>query len=64
MGIYPSFAGVRGTFSLAAALALPFSLDNGAPFPNRDLILFVAFGIIFIFLVGESLFLPMVVNPL
>ena len=31
---------------------------------HRDLILFVAFGVIFISLVGESLFLPMVVNPL
>ncbi|MGH8206795.1 MAG: cation:proton antiporter, partial [Steroidobacteraceae bacterium] len=30
--------GVRGIVSLAAALALPLAMDNGAPFPDRDLI--------------------------
>src|SRR4029078_5522196 len=59
-----SFAGVRGAVSLAAALALPLALDSGAPFPNRDLIQFVAFGVIFITLVGLGLFLPMVVGLL
>jgi Na+/H+ antiporter len=57
-----SFAGIRGAVSLAAALALPFALDSGAPFPNRDLILFVAFGVIVITLVGVGLSLPMVVR--
>ena len=57
-----SFAGVRGAVSLAAALALPFTLASGEPFPNRDLILFIAFGVIFITLVGVGLFLPMVVR--
>jgi CPA1 family monovalent cation:H+ antiporter len=57
-----SFAGVRGAVSLAAALALPLALDSGAPFPNRDLIQFIAFGVIFITLVGLGLFLPMVVG--
>ena len=47
-----SFTGVRGAVSLAAALALPFALPDGSPFPHRDLILFVAFGVIFITLVG------------
>ena len=59
-----SFAGVRGAVSLAAALALPLALDSGAAFPNRDLIQFVAFGVIFITLVGLGLFLPMVVRAL
>jgi Na+/H+ antiporter len=59
-----SFAGVRGAVSLAAALALPLALDSGAAFPNRDLIQFVAFGVIFITLVGIGLFLPMVVRAL
>jgi len=57
-----SFAGIRGAVSLAAALALPFALASGEPFPYRDLILFVAFGVIFITLVGVGLFLPMVVR--
>jgi monovalent cation/hydrogen antiporter len=57
-----SFAGVRGAVSLAAALALPLTLDSGAPFPNRDLILFVAFGVILITLVGMGLSLSVVVR--
>jgi monovalent cation/hydrogen antiporter len=57
-----SFTGVRGAVSLAAALALPLALSDGSPFPNRDLILFVAFGVIFITLVGFGLGLPTVVR--
>jgi CPA1 family monovalent cation:H+ antiporter len=57
-----SFTGVRGAVSLAAALALPLSLSDGNPFPNRDLILFVAFGVIFITLVGFGLSLPTIVR--
>ncbi|MBV9331815.1 MAG: cation:proton antiporter, partial [Alphaproteobacteria bacterium] len=59
-----SFAGVRGAVSLAAALALPLVLANGDAFPHRDLILFVAFGVILITLVGMGLSLPMVVRKL
>jgi CPA1 family monovalent cation:H+ antiporter len=57
-----SFTGVRGAVSLAAALALPLALSDGSPFPDRDLILFVAFGVIFITLVGFGLGLPAVVR--
>ena len=57
-----SFTGVRGAVSLAAALALPLALSDGSPFPDRDLILFVAFGVIFITLVGFGLGLPAVVH--
>jgi monovalent cation/hydrogen antiporter len=57
-----SFAGVRGAVSLAAALALPFALPGGSPFPYRDLTLFVSFGVIFITLIGFGLGLPGVVR--
>jgi monovalent cation/hydrogen antiporter len=57
-----AFTGVRGVVSLAAALAIPYTLDNGQPFPHRDLILFVTFGVIFITLVGLGLMLPLVVR--
>jgi CPA1 family monovalent cation:H+ antiporter len=57
-----AFTGVRGAVSLAAALALPFALPNGEAFPQRDLILFVSFGVIFITLVGLGLGLPPVVR--
>jgi monovalent cation/hydrogen antiporter len=57
-----AFTGVRGAVSLAAALALPFALANGDPFPYRDLILFVTFGVILITLVGTGLALPPLVR--
>ena len=56
------FTGVRGAVSLAAALALPFTLPGGEAFPYRDMILFVAFGVILITLVGLGLGLPAVVR--
>jgi monovalent cation/hydrogen antiporter len=59
-----AFTGVRGAVSLAAALALPFALPNGEGFPDRDLILFVSFGVILITLVGLGLGLPLVVKLL
>jgi CPA1 family monovalent cation:H+ antiporter len=57
-----SFAGVRGAVSLAAALALPFTLASGEAFPYRGLILFVSFGVIIVTLVGLGLGLPPVVR--
>jgi CPA1 family monovalent cation:H+ antiporter len=57
-----AFTGVRGAVSLAAALALPFALPGGQAFPERDLILFVSFGVIFVTLVGLGLGLPPVVR--
>ena len=57
-----AFTGVRGAVSLAAALALPLTLPDGDGFPHRDLILFVAFGVIFVTLVGTGLMLPPVVR--
>jgi len=59
-----SFVGVRGVVSLAAALAIPLTIGSGAPFPDRDLILFITFGIIVITLVGQGLLLPSVVRRL
>jgi monovalent cation/hydrogen antiporter len=57
-----AFTGVRGVVSLAAALAIPYALNNGQPFPHRGLILFVTFGVIVITLVGLGLMLPAVVR--
>jgi Na+/H+ antiporter len=57
-----SFTGVRGVVSLAAALAIPLTIASGAPFPQRDLILFVTFGVIIITLVGQGLLLPSVIR--
>ncbi len=54
------FVGVRGVVSLAAALAIPLTTAAGAPFPDRDSILFVTFGLIVVTLIGEGLALPSV----
>jgi Na+/H+ antiporter len=57
-----AFTGVRGANSLAVALAIPYTVLSGAPFPHRDLILFATFGVIIITLVGQGLMLPAVVR--
>jgi monovalent cation/hydrogen antiporter len=59
-----AFVGVRGVVSLAAALAIPLTTLAGAPFPDRDLILFITFGVIVVTLVGQGLLLPSVVRRL
>jgi CPA1 family monovalent cation:H+ antiporter len=56
-----AFVGVRGVVSLAAALAIPLTTSSGAPFPYRDLVLAITFGVIIITLVGQGLLLPRVV---
>ena len=38
------------------------TIDSGAPFPHRDLILFVTFGVIIVTLVGQGLMLPTVIR--
>jgi CPA1 family monovalent cation:H+ antiporter len=57
-----AFVGVRGVVSLGAALAIPLTTAAGAPFPRRDLILFVTFGVIVVTLIGQGLMLPAVVR--
>jgi CPA1 family monovalent cation:H+ antiporter len=59
-----SFTGVRGIVSLAAALAIPLTVANGAPFPERDLILFVTFIVILVTLVVQGLMLPVIIRAL
>ena len=56
------FVGVRGVVSLAAALAIPLFTAAGEPFPDRDLILFVTFGVIVVTLIGQGLLLPALVR--
>ena len=57
-----AFTGVRGVVSLAAALSIPLTLTNGAPFPNRDQILVITFGVIIATLVGIGSLLPIVIR--
>src|SRR5919201_6230537 len=56
------WTGMRGAVSLAAALAVPLSTDAGAPFPSRELIVFLAFCVILGTLVVQGLTLPAVIR--
>jgi CPA1 family monovalent cation:H+ antiporter len=58
---YPTligWTGLRGAVSLAAALALPLTTDAGTPFPERDLVIYLAFCVILATLVVQGLTLP------
>ncbi len=56
-------SGVRGAVTLAGAFTLPFVLDDGSPFPERSLIIFIAAGVILATLMVTSIFLPIIARP-
>lgn len=58
MPLLLGWTGMRGVVSLAAALAIPVTLENGAPFPHRNLILFITFVVILLTLLVQGLTLP------
>lgn len=59
-----SWCGMRGVVSLAAALAIPHINAQGEDIPERNLILFLTFGVIFSTLILPSLTLPWLVRKL
>ena len=59
-----AWAGMRGVVSLAAAFALPITARSHAPFPHRDLLIFVSFAVIVGTLVVQGFTLPTVVRRL
>jgi CPA1 family monovalent cation:H+ antiporter len=58
MPLLLGWTGMRGVVSLAAALAIPVTLENGTPFPYRNLILFITFVVILLTLLVQGLTLP------
>ena len=58
------WTGMRGVLALAAAIALPEFLESGAPFPQRNLIIYFTFSVIFVTLVLQGLTLPAVIRRL
>lgn len=58
------WTGMRGVVSLAAAIALPQTLAGGAPFTQRNSIIFLAFSVILVTLVLQGLTLPPLIRAL
>ncbi|MER7839918.1 Na+/H+ antiporter [Streptomyces sp. NPDC096040] len=58
------WSGMRGVASVALALAIPLKTDDGSAFPDRNEIVFVAFGVIMATLVLQGLTLPWLVKRL
>ncbi len=58
------WTGMRGVVSLAAALSIPVVMENGQPFPHRDLILFITFIVILATLIIQGLTLPALIKKL
>ncbi|MBL7833958.1 MAG: cation:proton antiporter [Cyclobacteriaceae bacterium] len=59
-----AWSGMRGIVSLAAALALPLMINDTTPFPNRNMIIFLTFCVIFSTLVVQGLTLPGLIKML
>ncbi|MEQ3551915.1 Na+/H+ antiporter [Pseudonocardia nematodicida] len=57
-----AWSGFRGGVSLAAALAVPTVVVGGSPFPGRDLIIVVTFGVILVTMLFQATTLPAVLR--
>ncbi|GEK29357.1 cation:proton antiporter [Furfurilactobacillus siliginis] len=60
--IISGLTGVRGAITLAGVLTIPATVQSGAAFPERSLILFIAAGVIVMSLVIAAVTLPLVNN--
>jgi monovalent cation/hydrogen antiporter len=58
------WSGMRGVVSLAAAMALPAVVPGGDPFPQRSLIVFLAFSVVVSTLVVQGLSLAPLIRAL
>jgi monovalent cation/hydrogen antiporter len=58
------WTGMRGVIALAAALSVPERLNDGSPFPQRNLIIFLTFSVILVTLVLQGLTLPALIRAL
>lgn len=59
-----TWSGMRGIVSLAIALGLPLSLNNGTAFPMRNEIVFLSISVVLLSLLGQGLTLPWIVRKL
>ncbi|KFF25784.1 Na+/H+ antiporter [Chryseobacterium vrystaatense] len=59
-----TWSGMRGIVSLAIALGLPATLNDGEPFPLRSEIVFLSIAVVLISLLGQGLTLPWIIKKL
>ena len=57
-----SWSGMRGIVTLATVIAIPEVLPNGKPFPYRDILFLVSYGVILASIIIPSLTLPKLVQ--
>jgi Na+/H+ antiporter len=58
------WAGMRGTVTLAAAMSIPLTMGDGSAFPGRDIVIFLAFGVIVTTLVLQGTTLEALIRRL
>ena len=59
-----TLSGIRGAVTLAGALSIPLLARHGHPFPERDLLIFLATGAILFTLIIGSIGLPLLLRRL
>jgi CPA1 family monovalent cation:H+ antiporter len=59
-----SWAGMRGVVTLAVAAAIPATLDDGSPFPDRAVVQLIAFVVVIGTLLIQGLTLPALIRRL
>lgn len=59
-----TWSGMRGIVSLAIAIGLPVTLENGSPFPMRNEIIFLSIAVVLLSLLGQGLTLPWIVKKI
>lgn len=57
--VISGLTGVRGAVTMAGALSVPLYLDNGEPFPDRALFLFISAGVILVSLLAAVIIIPL-----
>jgi CPA1 family monovalent cation:H+ antiporter len=58
------WSSMRGAVALAAALAIPITVPGGAPFPDRELVIFLTYSVILVTLVLQGLTLGPLIQML
>ncbi|HKS14308.1 MAG TPA: Na+/H+ antiporter [Pseudomonas sp.] len=57
-----TLGGVRGAVTLAGVMSVPLLIAAGSPFPERDLLIFIAAGVILLSLVSACVALPLLLR--